>query len=128
MTPRFLKLLKTRLTFSRRPAIAARSFPLNSLVGAENASAPRVPANIVREFEQRAGNAAPHRQKARGGQCLVSLSQARRQDAGKMPVNIHGIVLGAVLKCLPGDVLKSRIAQSDGRCRPRLVIDARARR
>ena len=33
------------------------------------------------------------------------------------------IVFGAVLKCLPGDVSECRIAQSDGRCRPRLVID-----
>src|SRR5499427_9651018 len=35
------------------------------------------------------------------------------------------IVFGAVLKRLPGDVSECRVAQGDGRCRPRLVIDER---
>src|SRR5262249_60061820 len=34
-------------------------------------------------------------------------------------------VFGAVLKRLPGDVSECRVAQGDGRCRPRLVIDER---
>ena len=74
MTPRFFKLLKTRLTVSRAtPAKAARSFPADPLVE-QNASATRVLADIVREFEQSAGNTAPHRQEARGGQGLVGFA------------------------------------------------------
>src|SRR5262252_1880425 len=106
MTPRFFKSLKTRLTFSRAtPAMAARSFPLIE----QNASATRVLADIVREFEQRAGNTPPHRQEARGGQRLVGLAHARRQEGREMLVDLR-IVFGAVLKRLPGDVSECRIA------------------
>src|SRR5215831_15834715 len=86
----------------------------------QNASATRVLADIVREFEQRAGNTPPHRQEALGNQRLIGLSQARRQDGREMLVNLR-IVFGAVLKRLPGDVSECRIAQGDGRCRPRLA-------
>src|SRR6516225_2945999 len=109
MPPRFLKSLKTRLTFSRAtPAMAARSFPLIRW------------SSRMRPFEQRAGNTAPHRQEARGGQGLVGLSQACRQDGREILVGLR-IVFGAVLKRLPGDVSECRVAQGDGRCRPRLV-------
>src|SRR5262249_46072511 len=105
------------------PGHGSQILPADPLVE-QNASATRVLADIVREFEQRAGNTAPHRQEARGGQGLVGLSQACRQDGREILVGLR-IVFGAVLKRLPGDVSECRVAQGDGRCRPRLVIDER---
>src|SRR5262249_3021467 len=108
---------------ARHPSHGSQILPADPLVE-PNASATRVLADIVREFEQRAGNTAPHRQEALGSQRLVGLAQSRRQGGREMLVDPR-IVFGAVLKRLPGDVLERRIAQSDGRCRPRLVIDER---
>src|SRR6516164_6347661 len=108
---------------ARHPGHSSQVLPADPLVE-QNAPATRVLADIVREFEQRAGNTAPHRQEARSGQGLVGLTQARCQDGREMLVDLR-IVFGAVLKRLPGDVSECRIAQSDGRCRPRLVIDER---
>src|SRR5215471_4352955 len=108
---------------ARHPSHGSQVLPADPLVE-QNASATRVLADILREFEQRAGNTAPHRQEARGGQDLVGLSQARGQDGREMLVDLW-IVFGAVLKRLPGDVSECRVAQGDGRCRPPLVIDER---
>ena len=108
---------------ARHPGHGSQVLPADPLVE-QNASATRVLADIVREFEQRAGNTAPHRQEARGSQGLIGLSQARCQDGREMPVDLR-IVFGAVLKRLPGDVSECRVAQGDGRCRPRVVIDER---
>src|SRR5262249_18926838 len=108
---------------ARHPGHGSQVLPADALVE-QNASATRVFADIVHEFEQRAGNTAPHRQEARGSQGLVGLSQACRQDGRELLVDLR-IVFGAVLKRLPGDVAECRTAQSDGRCRPRLVIDER---
>src|SRR5215831_2773298 len=106
---------------ARHPGHGSQVLSADSLVE-QNASATRVLADIVREFEQRAGNTAPHRQEALGSQRLIGLSQARGQDGREMLVDLR-IVFGAVLKRLPGDVSECRIAQSDGRCGPRLAID-----
>src|SRR5262245_5631785 len=108
---------------ARHPGHGSQILAADPLVE-PNASATRVLADIVREFEQRAGNTAPHRQEALGGQRLIGLAQARRQDGREMLVDPR-IVFGAVLERLPGDVSECRIAQRDGRCRPRLVIDER---
>src|SRR5215471_14629413 len=108
---------------ARHPGHGSQVLPADPLVE-QNASATRVLADIVREFEQRAGNTAPHRQEARGGQGLVGLSQACRQDGREILVGLR-IVFGALLKRLPGDIPECRVAQGDGRCRPRLVIDER---
>src|SRR5262249_57412093 len=108
---------------ARPPGHRSQVLPADPLVE-QNASATRVLADIVREFEQRAGNTPPHRQEARGSQGLVGLSQACRQDAREILVDLR-IVFGAVLKRLPGDVSECRVAQGNGRCRPRLVIDER---
>src|SRR5215831_12563597 len=108
---------------ARHPGHGSQVLSADPLVE-QNASATRVLADIVREFEQRAGNTAPHRQEARGSQGLVGLSQAYRQDGREILVDLR-IVFGAVLKRLPGDVSECRVAQGDGRCRPRVVIDER---
>jgi hypothetical protein len=77
---------------ARHPGHGSQVLPADPLVE-QNASATGVLADIVREFEQRAGNTAPHRQEARGSQGLVSLSQACRQDGREMLVDLR-IVFG----------------------------------
>src|SRR5262249_48475955 len=58
---------------ARHPGHGSQVLPADPLVE-QNASTTRVLADIVREFQQRAGNRAPHRQEARGGQGLVGPS------------------------------------------------------
>src|SRR5262249_18042987 len=55
---------------ARHPGHGSQVLPADPLVE-QNASTTRVLADIVHEFEQRAGNTAPHRQEARGSQGLV---------------------------------------------------------
>ena len=72
---------------ARYPGHGSKVIPADLLVE-QNASATRVLADIVREFEQRAGNTALHRQEARGSQGLVGLSQACRQDGREILVDV----------------------------------------
>jgi hypothetical protein len=83
---------------ARHPGHGSQVLSADPLVE-QNASATRVLADIVREFEQRTGNTPPHRQKALGGQRLVGFSQARRQDGREILVDPR-IVFGAVLKAM----------------------------
>src|SRR5262249_17622449 len=64
---------------ARHPGHGSQILAADPLVE-QNASATRVLADIVRKFEQCAGNTPPHRQEGRRGQGLVGLAQARRQD------------------------------------------------